>query len=54
MVKRKAEYIEGRKARENFESAMTAAFHVPKEQVPRPQPKKKAAKRRKSFGSDKG
>jgi hypothetical protein len=44
MVKRKYEYIEGRKARENFEQAMTAAFQVPKEQVPRPQPKKRKAK----------
>jgi hypothetical protein len=43
-VKRKYEYIEGRKARENFEKAMTAAFQVPKEQVPRPQPKKRKAK----------
>ena len=43
-MKRKYEYIEGRKARENFEKAMTAAFRVPKEQVPRPQPKKRKAK----------
>jgi hypothetical protein len=44
MVKRKYEYIEGRKARENFEKAMTAAFQVPKEQAPpRPQPKKRKA-----------
>ena len=40
----KYEYIEGRKARENFEKAMTAAFQVPKEQVPRPQPKKRKAR----------
>ena len=45
MVKRKYEYIEGRKARENFEKAMTAAFQVPKEQVPRPEPKNRTAKR---------
>jgi hypothetical protein len=47
MVKRKYEYIEGRKARENFEKAMTAAFQVTKEQVPRPQPKKRKPKQRK-------
>jgi hypothetical protein len=44
-MKRKYEYIEGKKARENFEKAMTAAFQVPKEQTPpRPQPKKRKAK----------
>jgi hypothetical protein len=46
-MKRKAEYIEGRKARKNFEEAMTAIFQVPKEQVPRPQPKKRKPKVRK-------
>jgi len=49
MTKRKAEYIEGAKARENFENAMKAAFQIPKEKIPaKPKPK-----RRKSVGSDK-
>ena len=49
-MKRKAEYIEGRKARENFENAMKAAFQIPKEKAPaKPKPK-----RRKASGSDKG
>jgi hypothetical protein len=33
-MKRKYEYIEGRKARENFETAMKAAFQIPKEKAP--------------------
>jgi hypothetical protein len=42
MVKRKYEYIEGRKARENFDSAMKAAFQIPKEEAPaKPKPKRK-------------
>jgi len=49
-MKRKAEYIEGKKARENFGGAMRAAFQIPKEKAPaKPKPK-----RRKSVGSDKG
>lgn len=51
-MKRKYEYIEGRKAKENFEGAMTAIFQLPKEAVPRPQPKKRKAKR--SKDADKG
>ena len=51
-MKRQYEYIEGRKAMENFEKAMTAAFQVPKEQVPRPQPKKRRAKPRKESEVD--
>lgn len=50
-MKRKYEYIEGKKARENFERAMTAAFQIPKEQVPRPEPKKRKAKP-KPLGED--
>ncbi len=50
MVKRKAEYNEGRNAREKFEDAMRFAFRVPKEQVtPRPKPK-----RHRKTGSDAG
>jgi hypothetical protein len=49
-VKRKYEYIEGRKARRNFEDAMRYAFSIPKEKVP-PKPK---PKRRRKPGSDKG
>ncbi len=49
-MKRKAEYIEGQKARENFEAAMKAAFQIPKEKAPaKPKPK-----RRKASGSDTG
>ena len=51
MTKKKYEYIEGRKARENFEEAMTAIFRVPKEEVPRPQPKKRKVKRSKTDDS---
>jgi hypothetical protein len=51
-MKHKYEYIEGRNARENFEKAMTAAFQVPKEQVPRPQPTKRKAKPRKESEVD--
>jgi hypothetical protein len=51
-MKRQYEYIEGRKARKNFEEAMTAIFQLPKEAVPRPQPKKRNAKRSKT--DDKG
>jgi hypothetical protein len=50
MAKRKADYSEGAKARENFERAMTAAFRIPKEKAPaKPKPK-----RRKASGSDTG
>ncbi len=50
MAKRKAEYIEGPKAREKFEDAMRYAFSIPKEKAPaKPKPK-----RRKAPGSDKG
>ena len=52
VMKRQYEYIEGKKARENFEEAMTAAFQVPKEQVPRPQPKKKRKATPKPHGKD--
>jgi hypothetical protein len=50
-MKRKYEYIEGPRARKNFEEAMTAIFRIPKDKVPRPQPKKRT-KRRKA--DDKG
>ena len=43
-MRNEAKYIQGPQARKNFEKAMTAAFQVPKEQVPRPQPKKRKAK----------
>jgi hypothetical protein len=40
MVKRKAEFITGKKARENFDEAMRAAFQIPKEKAPaKPEPK---------------
>ena len=50
-MKRKYEYNEGPKARRNFEQAMTAIFKVPKSEVSRPQPKKRA---KRSKDADKG
>ena len=48
MTKRKAEYNEGVKARENFEDAMRYAFSIPKEKAPaKPKPK-----RHKKSGKD--
>ena len=48
MAKRKTEYNEGPKARENFENAMRYAFNIPKEQAPqKPEPK-----RRRKTGKD--
>jgi hypothetical protein len=44
------EYIEGSKARKNFEDAMRYAFSIPKEQAP-PKPKPKS---RKKSGKDEG
>jgi hypothetical protein len=53
VMKRKYEYIEGGKARENFEWAMAAAFQVPKERVPRPDLRSaRAAKPRKKTEVD--
>jgi hypothetical protein len=49
----KHEYKEGNEARNNFNKAMTAIFQLKKEEVPRPQPKKRT-KRSKKSGSDKG
>lgn len=41
MVKRKAEYNEGPKAREKFKDAMRYAFQIPKEEAPaKPEPKR--------------
>jgi hypothetical protein len=48
IVKKKYDYIEGPKARENFERLAKALFQVPKK---RP---KKAAKPHRSSGSGKG
>ena len=48
MVKRKYEYNEGPKAREKFEKATTAIFQLPKEAVPRPQPKKRTKRNKQS------
>ena len=42
----KPKYKEGQEVRKKFEAAMTAIFQVKKEEVPRPQPKKRTAKRR--------
>jgi hypothetical protein len=50
MMKRKYEYIEGHKARKNFEDAMRYAFSIPKEKAPsKPKPK-----RRSKSGKDEG
>lgn len=50
-MKREYKYVEGPKARENFEEAMTAIFRVPKNEVSRPQPKKRT---KRSKTDDKG
>ena len=50
----KAEYKEGQEASENFEKLARAVFRAPSTKAPKKQPKKKAAKRRKPSGSDKG
>ena len=54
MMKRKYEYIEGSKARENFERTMKALFQAgkPKKNEPKRQPKK--ATSRKSSGKNEG
>jgi hypothetical protein len=49
----KAEYKEGQEASENFEKLARAVFQAPSTKAPKKQPKK-AVKRRKSSGSDKG
>jgi hypothetical protein len=49
-MKKKYEYIEGQKARKNFENAMRYAFSIPKEEAP-PKPK---PKRRSKSGKDAG
>jgi hypothetical protein len=51
MSKRKAEYIEGEKARKNFERLATALFQVPKKGKPQA---KRRPKPRRSSGSGKG
>jgi hypothetical protein len=49
------EYIEGRKAAENFERGMIALFKVPKTAVQKAKKQpKKAASSRKSKSGDKG
>jgi hypothetical protein len=50
----KAEYKEGREASENFERLARAVFQAPNTKELKKQPKKKAVKRRKPSGSDKG
>jgi hypothetical protein len=50
MATRKIEYVEGVRARKNFEDAMRYAFSIPKEQAP-PKPKPKS---RKKSGKDEG
>ena len=51
MIKRKAEYKEGPEARENFERLAKAVLRAGN---PKKQPKKKAAKRRKTGGKQQG
>jgi len=50
----KEKYIEGKEAQENFNKAMTAIFQLKKEEVPRPQPKKRKPKGHSSSEYGKG
>jgi hypothetical protein len=54
MVKRKYEYAEGAKARENFKAGMRALFQVSKSKVTKVERQPKKATARKTHGSDKG
>jgi hypothetical protein len=54
MVKRKAEYIEGEKARENFERFASAILQVPKAGARKTAKAKKKSTARKKHGSGKG
>jgi hypothetical protein len=53
-MKRKAEYIEGDKASENFRSGMRALFRVPKSRVAKAKRQPGKATARRTSGSDKG
>jgi len=53
-MKRKYEYIEGPKARENFERTMKALFQAPKKQTSKTKRQPQKATSRKASGSDKG
>jgi hypothetical protein len=49
-MRKQYKYVEGAKARKDFEDAMRYAFSIPKEQaLPRPKPK-----RRRKSGKDEG
>jgi hypothetical protein len=50
MVKRKAEFIEGEKASENFRAGMRALFQMPKKQLPKMKRQPKKATARKTSG----
>jgi hypothetical protein len=54
MVKRKAEYIEGDKARENFKRGMQSLFQVSKKQVAKTKRQPAKATARKTSGKSKG
>jgi hypothetical protein len=54
MVKRKAEYIEGEKARENFEKFASAILRVQKVGARKPAKAKKKATARKKRGRGEG
>ena len=54
MVKRKAEYIEGPKARENFERFTSAILQLPKAGTKRTAKAKKKATARKTSGKKRG
>jgi hypothetical protein len=54
MMKRKAEFIEGEKASENFERLARAVFQAPRVANPKKQPNKKAAKRHITSGKKRG
>jgi hypothetical protein len=53
-MKRKAEYIEGPKARENFERFASAILQVPKAGTKRTVKAKQKATARKTHGKNKG
>jgi hypothetical protein len=53
-MKRKPEYIEGQRAKDNFDRFTSAILQVPKAGARKHAKAKKAAKRRKASGSDKG
>lgn len=54
MATKKTEYIEGEKARENFEAFASAILQVPKAGARKPAKAKRKASSRKKSGKNKG